>query len=66
MGAQRWIDLKVIRLQPSEVMKVMIVLALARYFIGLSHEEVARPLYLVTPLVMVLAPVALVLKQPDL
>ena len=44
----------------------MIVLALARYFNSLSHDEVARPLYLVTPLVIVLAPVALVLKQPDL
>ncbi len=34
MGAQRWIDLKVIQLQPSEVMKVALVLALARYFHG--------------------------------
>ena len=66
MGAQRWIDLKVIQLQPSEVMKVAIVLALARYFNGLSHEEVASPLYLITPLAMVLIPVGLVLKQPDL
>ena len=66
MGAQRWIDLKVIQLQPSEVMKVAIILALARYFHGLSNEEVASPLYLVAPLVMVMAPAALVVKQPDL
>ena len=66
MGAQRWIDLKVIQLQPSEIMKIAIVLALARYFNGLSHEEIAGPLYLITPLLLVLMPVGLVLKQPDL
>ncbi len=66
MGAQRWIDLKVIQLQPSELMKVAIVLALARYFHGLSPEEIARPFYLVVPIVLALAPAALVLKQPDL
>ena len=66
MGAQRWIDLKVIQLQPSELMKVAIVLALARYFHGLSPEEIARPFYLVVPIVIALAPAGLVLKQPDL
>ncbi|HEV7371253.1 rod shape-determining protein RodA [Arenibaculum sp.] len=66
MGAQRWIDLGVIQLQPSEVMKIAIVLVLARYFHGASLEQIARPVYLVPPILMVLAPVALVLKQPDL
>ena len=66
MGAQRWIDLGVIRLQPSEVMKVTLVLALARYFHGVSHEDVGRVTYLIVPLVLVIAPAALVLKQPDL
>lgn len=66
MGAQRWIDLGVIQLQPSEVMKIAIVLVLARYFHGASMEQVARPTYLVPPTLMVLMPVALVLKQPDL
>ena len=66
MGAQRWIDLKFIQLQPSEVMKVALVLALARYFHGLSHEDVGRISYLLVPLGLVLAPAALVLKQPDL
>ncbi len=68
MGAQRWIDLKVIQLQPSEIMKVTLILALARYFHGVANEEVVRtlPLPLLVPLLMVLAPVALVLKQPDL
>jgi rod shape determining protein RodA len=66
MGAQRWIDLGVIQLQPSELMKLALVLALARYFHGLTYDDVARPLYLVTPLMMVLAPVVLVMRQPDL
>lgn len=66
MGAQRWIDLGVIQLQPSEVMKIAIVLVLARYFHGASLEQIARPAYLLPPTLMVLAPVALVLKQPDL
>jgi len=66
MGAQRWIDLKVIQLQPSELMKVALILALARYFNGLSNEEIATPTFLIVPLCLVLAPTALVLKQPDL
>lgn len=66
MGAQRWIDLGIINLQPSEVMKIALVLALARYFHAMSTEDVARPWRLVLPVLMVLAPVALVLKQPDL
>ena len=66
MGAQRWINLGVFNLQPSEVMKVAMVLGLARYFHGISVEEIGRPLFLVVPLTMILAPAALVLKQPDL
>lgn len=66
MGAQRWIDLKVIQLQPSEVMKVCLILALARYFNGVSVEDISRPTYLLVPLMLIAAPAALVLKQPDL
>jgi rod shape determining protein RodA len=66
MGAQRWIDLKVIQLQPSEVMKVALVLALARYFHRMSADNIGNPLALIVPIVMVVAPVGLVLMQPDL
>jgi len=66
MGAQRWIDLGVFQLQPSEIMKVGVVMALARYFHGLTQEEVGRPINLLAPLFLALAPAALVLKQPDL
>jgi rod shape determining protein RodA len=66
MGAQRWIDLGVIQLQPSELMNVVVVLALAHYFHSLSGEDVGRIRYLILPALMVGVPAALVLKQPDL
>jgi rod shape determining protein RodA len=66
MGAQRWIDLGFIQIQPSEIMKIALVLSLARYFHGATLQEVGRPLVLIPPLLMVLAPVGLVMKQPDL
>jgi rod shape determining protein RodA len=66
MGAQRWIDLKVFQLQPSEIMKVGLVLALARYFHGVGPDQIGRMSLLFAPLLMILAPVLLVLKQPDL
>jgi rod shape determining protein RodA len=66
MGARRWIDLGVIQLQPSELMNVALVLALAHYFHTLSNEDVGRVRFLILPALMVLLPAALVLKQPDL
>lgn len=66
MGAQRWIDLKAFNLQPSELMKIALILALARYFHRLSLDEVARPTYLVFPTLLVAAPMALIMRQPDL
>ena len=56
MGAQRWIDLKVIQLQPSEMMKVGLVIVLARYFHGLAEEHVIRPTRLVFPTLLAFAP----------
>ena len=66
MRAQRWIDLGVIQLQPSEIMKITLVLALARYFHGASLEEIGRPTSLIIPSLLVAAPVVLVIRQPDL
>jgi len=67
MGAQRWLDFGVFIIQPSELMKLAAILALARYFHTLPLEELRnRPLSLAVPLVLVLVPVALVIKQPDL
>ena len=66
MGARRWISLGFINLQPSEMMKIAMVLALARYFHGGSVEDIRRLRFLLIPLVIVAAPAALVLRQPDL
>jgi rod shape determining protein RodA len=66
MGAQRWIDLGFFQLQPSELMKVALVLSLARYFHGAGPEDVRRLSVLVPPALLALAPAALVLRQPDL
>lgn len=66
MGAQRWINLGFFVLQPSELMKPALALALARYFHGLPIEQIGRPLVLIPPLVLVFLPVGLVLLQPNL
>lgn len=66
MGARRWVAIGPFQFQPSEVMKLALVLALARYFHSLTHEEVGRLRWLLPPLAMVAMPVALVLRQPDL
>lgn len=66
MGAQRWINLGFMQLQPSEMMKVALVISLARYFHGLSWETIGKPWVLIPPLMLVMAPAGLVMKQPDL
>jgi rod shape determining protein RodA len=66
MGAQRWIDLGVIQLQPSEIMKLAVVMALARYFHALPLEEIRRFRSLFIPAVIVLLPMGLEILQPDL
>ncbi len=66
MGAQRWIDLGPIRIQPSELMKIALVMALAAYYDWLDISKVSRPLWVFLPVLMILVPMALVLKQPDL
>ena len=65
-GAQRWIDIGPIQLQPSELMKIMLVLALASWFHRASWEKMGNPLFLIPPAIAVLLPVGLILKQPNL
>ena len=65
-GSQRWLDIGVGRLQPSEIMKPALVLALARYYHDLPTRSVSRPLGLLGALLIIGLPMALILKQPDL
>ena len=66
MGAQRWIDLGVIRLQPSEMMKIALVMSLAAYYDWLDADKVSRPGWVLVALLMIGLPMLLVLRQPDL
>lgn len=65
-GAQRWLDLGVMRLQPSELMKITLVMVLAAYYDWLPMSRVSRPIWILIPVALILTPVALVLRQPDL
>lgn len=66
MGAQRWIDLGFMRLQPSELMKITLVMALAAYYDWLPLQKTSRLIWVLIPVFMILIPVYLVLVQPDL
>ena len=66
MGAQRWVDLGFMRLQPSEIMKIALVLVLAAYYDWLPLARTSKPLWVLFPILLILAPVFLVLRQPDL
>ncbi|GGE18036.1 rod shape-determining protein RodA [Primorskyibacter flagellatus] len=66
MGAQRWIDLGFMRLQPSELMKITLVMVLAAYYDALPVSRTSRPLWVIIPVLLILTPTYLVLTQPDL
>jgi rod shape determining protein RodA len=66
LGAQRWIALGPLELQPSELMKISLVLALARFLHGKSVEEVSKPLNLLIALAMIGLPALLVVMEPNL
>ena len=65
-GAQRWIEFGGLELQPSELMKIALVLALASWFHRASWERVGNPLFLVPPVVAIAVPAGLILKEPNL
>lgn len=66
MGATRWLEIGPVSFQPSELMKIAIVLALARYYHQLDPRRTGTVLWVVPAFLMIVAPVALVMHQPDL
>lgn len=66
MGAQRWINLGVFNLQPSELMKIAIVLELSKYFSNVPLENIRSMKGLIIPAILVAVPVAFIILQPDL
>jgi len=66
MGAQRWINLGFMRLQPSELMKIALVMLLAAYYDWLPLTRTSKPQWVAIPVLIILLPTMLVLRQPDL
>ncbi|MCX8505921.1 MAG: rod shape-determining protein RodA [Alphaproteobacteria bacterium] len=66
MGAQRWLDLGIMKIQPSELMKLGFILVMARYFDSRGADFSGRLVSLVIPILLVIAPISLIIVQPDL
>ncbi|NIY96617.1 rod shape-determining protein RodA, partial [Salipiger sp. HF18] len=66
MGAQRWIDIGFMQLQPSELMKIALVMVLAAYYDWLPMKRVSHPVWVLAPILLILLPTGLTLIQPDL
>ena len=66
MGAQRWLNLGFIHIQPSELFKMALVLALARYFAWMNSVDLSKFKNYIVPSLMMLIPFALIVMQPDL
>jgi len=65
-GAKRWINIFGISLQPSEIIKVSIIIALSRYYNDLKFENIGKIIFLIFPLLLIFIPFTFVLFQPDL
>jgi rod shape determining protein RodA len=66
MGAQRWLELGPIRLQPSEMAKITVILMMAAYYDWLDVKKTSHPVWVIVAALLILIPAGLTLKQPDL
>ncbi|MFC3053183.1 rod shape-determining protein RodA [Kordiimonas pumila] len=65
MGGQRWLDIGVMRIQPSELVKIAVIMALARYFHGRTYDQARSLRSLFIPFILIFIPALLVIRQPD-
>ena len=65
-GAKRWLDIGIFNLQPSELMKIAVIMALARYYQYIKTDEIDKVRNLVIPISLIIIPFVMVIKQPDL
>ncbi|MDE8348335.1 MAG: rod shape-determining protein RodA [Acidocella sp.] len=66
LGAKRWMSVGGVEIQPSELMKLFLILALAAYFHKASHERIGNLFFLLPALAVIALPVGLILKEPNL
>lgn len=66
MGARRWLQIGTFRFQPVEIVKLSLVMILAAYYDRLDPRQVSNPLWLVAPIILIVAPAGLIMLQPDL
>ena len=64
-GAKRWLDIGIFNLQPSELMKIAVILALARYYQYIKTDEIDKVRNLVIPISLIIIPFVLVIKTPN-
>jgi rod shape determining protein RodA len=65
-GAQRWIAIGSMQIQPSEFMKLAVILALARYYSEVSEHDLAHPKFLIAPILLIAVPAFFILREPNL
>ena len=65
-GSKRWLDLYFLNLQPSELMKIAIILCFSRYYHRIQNSDIQSIKFLIQPIILLIIPCYLVIKQPDL
>ena len=65
-GSKRWINFFIMNLQPSELMKIAIIVCFARYYHRIQSSDIQSYKYLLQPIILLLIPCYLVITQPDL